>query len=346
MPEAMGIDTFRVTGARLFSLPCWPAFPDGASCTSSAPAQPSPFGLNMGYPSTRSRRCGPRGHRGAAASPSAQILKDQLGAPLPKLERAAATRSSSSVSARAHAAVRARRPSRPCGAARGSSASTNAQRPSRAYCSISTSSDAEDDDLVVAAGADQLRQQHLQLVLQELDRRRRRASAPQTWPTPPSTAMNRYSMPMLRPNGDGLTVRWKCANSQPETRRQQRREHEHRDLVARSVSTPIASAIVAPPLSARSARPARESSRCVHGRPRPAATMAQIRQKKLRPGARASMPKNVQRRNAEQAVVLAEAVEVAEQVVQRQAPGDRRQRQVVARHAQRDQAEDQRARPR
>ena len=29
--------------------------------------------------------------------------------------------------------------------------------------------------------------------------------------------MNRYSMPMLRPNGDGLTVRWKCANSQPET---------------------------------------------------------------------------------------------------------------------------------
>ena len=40
--------------------------------------------------------------------------------------------------------------------------------------------------------------------------------APQTWPTPPSTAMNRYSMPLFRPNGVGFTVRWKCANSQPE----------------------------------------------------------------------------------------------------------------------------------
>ena len=24
-------------------------------------------------------------------------------------------------------------------------------------------------------------------------------------------------MPMFSPNGEGLTVRWKCANSQPET---------------------------------------------------------------------------------------------------------------------------------
>ncbi len=41
--------------------------------------------------------------------------------------------------------------------------------------------------------------------------------APQTWPTPPSTAMNRYSMPLLMPKGEGLTLRWKCANSQPDT---------------------------------------------------------------------------------------------------------------------------------
>ena len=39
--------------------------------------------------------------------------------------------------------------------------------------------------------------------------------APQTWPTPPSTAMNKNSMPLWMPKGDGLTVRWKCANSQP-----------------------------------------------------------------------------------------------------------------------------------
>ena len=41
--------------------------------------------------------------------------------------------------------------------------------PSRAYCSTSTSSDAEHDDLEVAAAADQPRQPDLQLVLQELD---------------------------------------------------------------------------------------------------------------------------------------------------------------------------------
>ena len=32
--------------------------------------------------------------------------------------------------------------------------------------------------------------------------------APPTRPTPPSTAMNRYSMPICSPNGDGLTERW------------------------------------------------------------------------------------------------------------------------------------------
>ncbi len=29
--------------------------------------------------------------------------------------------------------------------------------------------------------------------------------------------MNRYSMPLLMPKGVGLTLRWKCANSQPDT---------------------------------------------------------------------------------------------------------------------------------
>jgi hypothetical protein len=31
--------------------------------------------------------------------------------------------------------------------------------------------------------------------------------APPTVPMPPSTAMNRYSMPNLMPNGDGFTLR-------------------------------------------------------------------------------------------------------------------------------------------
>jgi len=46
--------------------------------------------------------------------------------------------------------------------------------------------------------------------------------------------------------------------------------------------------------------------------------------------------------DTQQAVVLAQSVEVAHEVVQRQAPGDGGQRQVVARHAQRDEAHDQR----
>ena len=43
------------------------------------------------------------------------------------------------------------------------------------------------------------------------------STAPQTWPAPPTTAMNRYSMPIFRPKAEGLTVRWKCANSQPDS---------------------------------------------------------------------------------------------------------------------------------
>ncbi len=74
--------------------------------------------------------------------------------------------------------------------------------------------------------------------------------------------MNRYSMPMFRPKGDGLTVRWKCANSQPETLASSAARTKTVTLT-RKVSTPIASAMVEPPLTARIARPGRESSRCV-----------------------------------------------------------------------------------
>ncbi len=36
-------------------------------------------------------------------------------------------------------------------------------------------------------------------------------TAPHTLPAPPTTAMNRYSMPWLMPNGVGFTKRCKCA---------------------------------------------------------------------------------------------------------------------------------------
>ena len=42
-------------------------------------------------------------------------------------------------------------------------------------------------------------------------------NAPHTLPTPPSTAMNRYSMPLPMEKGVGFTVRWKKANSQPDS---------------------------------------------------------------------------------------------------------------------------------
>ena len=74
--------------------------------------------------------------------------------------------------------------------------------------------------------------------------------------------MNRYSMPMLRPNGDGLTVRWKCANSHPEMLAS-KAARTNAVTLTRKVSIPIASGIVDPPLTARRARPARESSKCV-----------------------------------------------------------------------------------
>ena len=85
------------------------------------------------------------------------------------------------------------------------------------------------------------------------------AMAPHTWPAPPSTAMNRYSMPILMPKGEGFTVRWKCAKSQPEIEASSAASTKMPTL-KRSVSTPIASAICDPPASERIARPLRESS--------------------------------------------------------------------------------------
>ena len=67
-------------------------------------------------------------------------------------------------------------------------------------------------------------------------------------------------MPMCTPNGVGFTKRCMCAYSQPEA-------HASSAAITkitmreREVSTPIASAMMRPPLSARIARPSRESSR-------------------------------------------------------------------------------------
>ena len=67
-------------------------------------------------------------------------------------------------------------------------------------------------------------------------------------------------MPMFRSNGVGLTKRCRCAYSQPDTA-DSRAASTNSFMRWRAVSTPIDSAITRPLLSARMARPSRESSR-------------------------------------------------------------------------------------
>ena len=151
--------------------------------------------------------------------------------------------------------------------------------------------------------------------------------------------MNRYSMPMLRPNGDGLTVRWKCANSHPGDARQQGGEDERRHLDAEGVDAHRLGHRRAALDRAQGAAGARVEQ--VRDRHRGQDDDDPEQVEEAAPGAERDAEER-QRRDAEQAVVLAEEVEVAEQVEQAQAPGDRRQRQVVARHAQRHPREDER----
>ncbi|MNQ84322.1 hypothetical protein D3C85_994460 [compost metagenome] len=88
-------------------------------------------------------------------------------------------------------------------------------------------------------------------------------SAPQTWPAPPMTVMNRYSMPICRPKGLGFTKRCMWAYNQPDAQACSAAMMKI-TMRERAVSTPMDSAITRPPLSARMARPSRESSRfCV-----------------------------------------------------------------------------------
>ena len=71
--------------------------------------------------------------------------------------------------------------------------------------------------------------------------------------------MIKNSMPLWIPKGDGLTVRWKCANSQPAMAASTAASTEA-TTSQRKVETPIASAIVVPSFSHRMARPGRLSS--------------------------------------------------------------------------------------
>ena len=68
-------------------------------------------------------------------------------------------------------------------------------RPSRAYLQQEHQQDAEHDDLKLTRFAQQLGQQVLQPCLQQHVTSVAPSTAPQTLTAPPTTAMNRYSMP-------------------------------------------------------------------------------------------------------------------------------------------------------
>ncbi|KAG1389055.1 hypothetical protein G6F59_015694 [Rhizopus arrhizus] len=133
--------------------------------------------------------------------------------------------------------------------------------------------------------------------------------------------MNRYSMPICRPNGLGFTKRCMSAYSQPEAQACSAAMMKI-TMRERAVSTPIDSAITRPPLSARMARPSRESSRVID-----AAALV------LRPA------EQVVGGDVRDAGVAAQAFDGAEGEIQRQAPGNGAQRQEVARQLERDGAQ-------
>ena len=138
---------------------------------------------------------------------------------------------------RAAAAARAapaRRPSRPCAAARGRQRIDERPDAVARVLQHQHQQDAEDDDLVVAAGAHQLGQQHLELVLQDLHD----AGADERAPDVADAAEHRHEQVLdahvqaERRRVDGaLEVREQPARDAGE----QRREDERRDLDAEGV---------------------------------------------------------------------------------------------------------------
>ena len=118
-------------------------------------------------------------------------------------------------SARAAAAAGARR-GRGLRARGGAARRARGQRPSRAYCSSRTAATPKTIDLEVAAAAEQLRQEDLQLVLQQRDERRAEERAPDV----ARAAEHRHEqvfdarVDAERRRVDGAL---QCAYSQPET---------------------------------------------------------------------------------------------------------------------------------
>ena len=166
-------------------------------------------------------------------------------------------------------------------------------------------------------------------------------TAPQTWLAPPITAMNRYSMPALTPNGARADEAQEMRVQPARQAGQQRGVEEHDGLQARGVDAEA----LGHHARGSAARGSRGPSASRAGSRR------HQRDQRERPDqvidARplsSRMPHERDRRQVGKPGVLAQQLHVAEHEVDRDAPGDRASRQVVARQAQRDRAEEQRHR--
>jgi hypothetical protein len=119
---------------------------------------------------------------------------------------------------------------------------------------------AEDHDLEVAALLPSSLGSQSCSHLEDGDHAGAPRTAPQTWPTPPTTAMNRYSMPCAGRRASGSRSAAGGHTASPRRSRRARRSGRSQSCTA-AVLMPMASAMVLPPFRQRMARPSRESSR-------------------------------------------------------------------------------------
>ena len=168
-------------------------------------------------------------------------------------------------------------------------------------------------------------------------------TAPHTLPAPPTTAMNRYSMPWLMPNGVGIHEALQVRVEPARHRREQRRVDEHDDLEPRRVDAEglghleVAAQRADGASRTRIEQVARRPQRHEREAPDQEVVVALVPQLEA---------EEVERGNAGESRVAAEELEIAEQKREADAPRDRRERKVVAFHPQRDEAEAERERQR
>jgi hypothetical protein len=195
--------------------------------------------------------------------------------------------------------------------------------------------DAEHDDLVVAAAPEKPGQQRLQLVLEDLHH----AGADERSPDMAHTADHRHEEVF----DAHLQAEWRRIHRALEVREQptrdagqQRSQHEGGDLDAEAVHAHrFGHRRTTLDRSQRAAGTRIEQMACPH-RAEHDDDPQQVEE--AAPGVERDA-EECDRRHAEQPVVLAEGVDVAEHVEQAQAPGNGGQREEVSRHAQRHPAE-------